>query len=88
MGLKNGTANGESHTHAAGLRGVERLKDPSHRVRVKTCPRVCNRYLHLVRFNSPGGDHQFSPPLIYTAHRFHTIHDEVQPHLLQLHAIA
>jgi len=85
MTLKNGTANGKSHAHAAGLRGVERLKDPSYCVRVKPSSQVLNRYLHLVGIDFPGGDHQFARPLLDPAHRFHTIQDEVQPHLLQLH---
>src|SRR5271165_4299552 len=88
MSLKNGTANGKSHTHTAGFRGVERVKDLRYRVRIKTYPGVFYRYLHLVRVNVPGGDHQFSRPLTYTAHRFNTIHDQVQYHLLQPHLIA
>src|SRR5271165_1846759 len=88
MSLKNGTANGKSHTHTAGFRGVERVKDLRYRVRIKTYPGVFYRYLHLVRVNVPGGDHQFSRPLTYTAHRFNTIHDQVQHHLLQPHLIA
>src|SRR5271157_5617971 len=88
MGLNNRTADGKSHAHAAGFRSEKGLKDPSYCVRVKTYPRAFYRYLHLVRFHSPGGDHQFARPLIDTAHRFHTTHDQVQPHLLQLHAIA
>src|SRR5208337_1235121 len=88
MGLKNGTADRKPHAHAAGLGGVERVKDFVYHLRVNTCPRVFNRYLHLVRVNVPGGDHQFSCPVTYFAHRFDSIHDQVQDHLLQLHLIA
>ena len=58
------------------------------RVRVKTGPRVFNAYLHLIRINVPGSDNQFPWPVLYTAHRFDRIHDQVQHHLLQLNPIA
>src|SRR5262245_55810006 len=77
MGLKNGTANGEPHAHAAGLRGIERVKDLVPCVRVKTYARIFNRSLHVVCINIPSHDDQFSRPLIYTAHRFDRIHDQV-----------
>ena len=88
MGLKNGTADGKPHPHSTGLGGVERVKDFVYHLRVNTYPRVFNRYLHLIRVNVPGGDHQFSCPVIYIAHRFDSIHGQVQHHLLQLHPIA
>jgi hypothetical protein len=75
MLLNNGTADGESHAHTGGLGGVERIEDPFYCVRVKPGSGVFNRYLHLIRVNVPGGDHQFSPPLGHTAHRFETIHN-------------
>ena len=41
--------------------------------------------MHLVRVNVnvSSGDDQFSWPLTYREHRFHTIYDQVQQHLLQ-----
>ena len=89
MVLKNGTADRESHAHAGGLRGVERLKDPclpcsgqdparSLRRSPAPDPHQCCR----VR------DNQFPWPLTYSAHRFDRIHDQVQHYLLQLNPIA
>ena len=88
MILKDGTANRESHAHTRGLGCIERIEDPCYRVRVKPSSRIFNCYLHLTRVNVPGGDHQFSRPLTYSAHRFETIHDQIQHDLLQLHPIA
>src|SRR5271157_299678 len=70
MVLNNRTADGKSHAHAAGFRGVERVKDLVQRLRVNTYPRVFDRYHHLIRIDIPGGDHQFSRSLNYAAHRF------------------
>jgi hypothetical protein len=86
--LHYGTANRESHPHAPGFRAVERLKNSGHDLRGKTDPRVFNRYLDLVRVNVTSGDHQFARVLIYSAHGFHSIHDQVQHDLLQLHPVA
>ena len=88
MGLNNGTADGESHAHAARLGGVERVKDLAYVFGSRPGPRVFDRYLHLIRINVPGGDQQFPWPLTYTAHSFDRIHDQVQHHLLQLNPIA
>src|SRR5271157_5241180 len=88
MRLKDGTANGKSHAHAAGLRRVERVEDPVYGLGVDTCPRVLNRYLHLAGVDVPRADRQFSCPLIDHAHRFDSIHSEIQHNLLQLNPIA
>jgi len=88
MRLNDRTANGKSHAHAARLRRVERVKDPVYDLGVNTCPRVLNRYLHLVRVDVPRGDRQCSCPLIDNAHRFDSIHNEIQHNLLQLNPIA
>lgn len=88
MRLKDGTANGKSHAHAAGLSCVERVKNLVYGLGVNTYPRVLNRYLHLVRDDVPRADRQFSCPLIDNAHRFDSIYNEIQHNLLQLHPIA
>src|SRR5208283_1704085 len=77
MSLKNRAANGESHSHTSGLGGVERVKDLVYCVRGKTYPRVFNRYLHVACIKIAGRDEQFSRPLIYAAHCFDRIHNQV-----------
>jgi len=84
MGLNDGTADGKSHAHAAGLRGVEMLKDPSYCVLVETYPRVFDRCLHLAGINVPRGDNQFSCPLDYAAHSFDGVHHQIKHHLLRV----
>jgi hypothetical protein len=76
MILNDGTSDRESHAHATGLRGVEGLKDPDHRV---LGPDLSP---NLPPLPAPGpgqcspGDHQLSRPVFYTAHRVHCIHDQ------------
>src|SRR5215469_578663 len=48
MGLKNGAADGKSHAHATGLRGVEGVKYLVYCVGGDTYPRVINCCLHAV----------------------------------------
>src|SRR6516162_5945920 len=48
MGLKDGPANGKSHAHTAGLRGVERVKDLVYCFGRDPCARIFNRCLHVV----------------------------------------
>src|SRR5262249_54722114 len=87
MGLKNGPANGESHAHATGLRGVERVKDLVYCLGGDTCPRVFNSCLHAACINILGRDDKFSRPITDTAHRFDRIHHQVQHDLLQLNSV-
>src|SRR5215469_10339067 len=56
VGLKNGPANGETHAHAARLRGVERGKDLVYCVGGDTKPRVFNCCPHAVWINILGRD--------------------------------
>src|SRR5262249_35123086 len=56
MGLKNGPANGESHAHATGLRGIERVKDLFYRVGGDTSPRIFKCCPHKVCINILGRD--------------------------------
>ena len=65
MVLNDRTADRESHAHAVGFGGVERLKDPTDLVGVKTGPRVLNRDLHLVRINAACRDGQLAVTYTY-----------------------
>src|SRR4029450_1901009 len=87
VALHDGTADRESHAHAAGFGGVKRLKDLRHPARLQTHPRVRHGGLHLLRVHVPRGDEELPLPLIYNDHRFYGIHQKVQHNLLQLHSI-
>src|SRR5215471_18350270 len=87
MGLKNRPANGKTHAHATGLRGVERVKDLVYCVGGDPYPRVFNCCLHAVCINILGRDDKFSRPLTDTAHCFDRIHHQVQHDLLQLNSV-
>src|SRR5256884_2873478 len=82
------TADRESHAHAARLGGVEGVEQAVHTLRVQARAGILHSDEHPARGVWPGADAQLARPLADTAHRFDSVEDHVQDHLLQLDAIA
>ena len=88
MSVDDGPADGEAHAHARGLGRVERLEDAVHVRRIEPRARIPDRDEHGVRAISPGPDQQLSLSSAAAVHRFDSVEDQVEDHLLHLRAIA
>src|SRR5262245_44904586 len=87
MGIDDGSADGQPHPGAAGLRGVEGLENSLEMFRINARPRIAysdqDPSLGLL---SP--DQQFSWPRLDRSHCLDGVEDQIQDDLLHLNAIA
>ena len=87
MSLDDRTADRKSHTHPVGLGGVERVEQALTILRAQPRAGVSHgdedptRILH-------GADEKLSRPVTDAAHRFDSVDDQVEDHLLQLDCIS
>jgi hypothetical protein len=88
MSFDDRTADRESHAHAAGFGGEERVEQLVRVLDGDPDTAILHCYQHLVRFVLMRSDHQFARPIRDRLHRFDAVHDQVDDHLLQLDRIA
>src|SRR5438128_5988225 len=87
MRLDDRAADRQSHTHAAGLGGVEGAEELVNRVRLDTDAGVVYRYHQLIALVWPRSNDQLPQPIADGRHGLDAVHDEIEDHLLQLYAI-
>ena len=87
VGLDDGSADEEAHTHPVRLRREECIEDPAPIFRIDPRSCVLQRDQHLMRLLNLGFDHQQSGPLPDQSHGIDGIHGQIQEDLLQLDRI-
>src|SRR6516164_585556 len=86
MSLDDGAAYRQPHPCPTGLRGVEGVEDTIEMRWINAGPGIAYGHDGACPVLL-GADHQLSCPLLYCAHCFSRVQNEVQQDLLQLNAI-
>src|SRR5689334_17074037 len=86
MAFDDRAADGEADTHSTGLGRVECAEQPIHGARIEPDADILygERHAILAQF---GPNHQLATTILDGIHRLDGIHDEIEDHLLELHAI-
>jgi hypothetical protein len=91
VGFDDRAADRQAEPHAVRLGRIERLEQPIQLFRLKPDAAVLDadrdRRASVVRVDT-AADVEAPVPFVRAAHRVHGVHDQVQQHLLELHAIA
>src|SRR5271163_475357 len=87
MRFDNRAADREAHAHAVGLRCVEGFKEKRQALRAQPMAGIPHRDEHALWLGAHGADVQFAVAVLNATHRLDGIDDQVQHHLLKLHAI-
>src|ERR1700674_3122604 len=86
--LDDRTADRETHSHARGLRGVERIEYAGRELRVDAGPRVPHRDTDMVGRLRFGADDQLARAVQDFVHGVQPVQQKVEHDLLQLNAVA
>src|SRR4029077_16269468 len=87
MTLHNRATDGEAYSHAGGLGRVERVEKSVRVTSIEPNPRITHAQMYISRVGA-GGDHQLSRTIFDGAHGIARIQQQVEDHLLELHAVA
>jgi hypothetical protein len=87
MPLHNRSADGQSDTHAAALRGVEGIEELVHALTVNADTAVPHHHTDAVAILSLGSDQQLPRPIVDIHHRVRGVANQIQNDLLELDAI-
>ncbi len=78
MGVDDRPADRQPHLHSAGLRGVESVENVLEMFRINARPRIAHRDEDAIRPALPGADQQVTRSLVYRAHRFGRVQNQVR----------
>src|SRR5437867_2819253 len=91
MRLNDGARDGQSHTHPVGFSGVKRLKQPLHLSRFETRARILHAKAGLrysIAYLATPADYQDAFRFLGCVHRIHSIDDQIEENLLELHTVS
>src|SRR5882757_2296298 len=91
MRLDDRARDGQSHTHAVRLGGVERLEQPLHLSRFESGARILHAQAglrHSIAYLATPVDYQDTLRFLDWVHCIHSIDNEVEQNLLELHTVA
>src|ERR1700722_5553592 len=87
VSFNDGTADGQSHTHALRLGSEEGVENMFHAFGVESRSGILHHDLYAPGFVGLRTDQQDTRPVCYRSHGLDTVHDQVQDDLLQLDPI-
>src|ERR1700730_18540595 len=86
VNFNNRTTDREPHTHAAGVSGVESIKDSFDIAWINADPTILNRHPALIAFAALGSGRQKPLAVIHGVHCLDAVDDQVNHPLLYLYA--
>ena len=91
MSLDDRARDGQSHAHPVGFSGVKRLKQPLHLSRFETRARILHAKAGLrysIAYLATPADYQDAFRFLGCVHRIHSIDDQIEENLLELHTVS